>query len=322
MANLLDEEAKFVSSGREIGGRHWKFLFSNVETAVDKIVEWENMATKSLDVVFSFVNFASFYIDLIETLVAKNDTSNIVSPKSNDARVVLQGTLVKMCRTSKEVLNRRLKTSPNKKFIFRNMPKSDEAKIVIHVNRGQFHKRMIYCTDGLFSIKYSKFSLTTTTIFYLDYTGQDPFWPPEIVYFENSPALEVGDCCVCLETCENLTGLVCRHKMCTSCIDAWKRIKQTCPLCRATLKMLVSQEKFDNLVFSRPPAQLWFIMQNYAETVGVSPWRWKRFENSRKKPRLWIDVDCVLTTDADAAYKDFQYYLPIRIKRLKILCFR
>ena len=42
------------------------------------------------------------------------------------------------------------------------------------------------------------------------------------------------NCSICLESIEDLCGelTLCKHKFHPKCINKWKKIKTTCPLCR------------------------------------------------------------------------------------------
>jgi hypothetical protein len=95
-------------------------------------------------------------------------------------------------------------------------------------------------------------------------------------------------------------------------------------MCRSPFSELPDEykvEEFDAAVAARPVGELWRVEDDLAEIVGVSPWRWKDFTNLRKKPhRLFIDVDCILTTDVDQTLRKFVEF--VRIKRQKILCFK
>jgi hypothetical protein len=324
---MNDDELRFLATGRkDYWSDSWIFYFDSVDGVVDKIVEWENMPAKSCAAFIYLENWQSFYVDIIEKLVARNRTENIACSACSFTR--LEGTEIKMCHVTREVFARRLKQKPNKKIKFRGNVGGDEAKIVagtnaralaIHHNLNILYKRMIFCVKNYFKI-YSP-TKGKRVDFEFRHRGSDPYWPPEIIYLD-MPRFRVEECCVCFESCERAPRLACGHGLCRSCFDSWKRVRSTCPMCRSPFSAspLDIVEAFNAEVAARPVGELWDVEKDVAEIVAVSPWRWKDFTNLREKPsRLFIDVDCILTTDVDRSRDRLRRL--VRIKRQKILCF-
>ena len=305
---MNEDELRFVSTGTK-SWHNWEFYFDNVDGMVDKIVEWENISTKSHAAFFFLRNWKSFYVDIIETLVARNRTENI-----GCSSTALEGTVIRMCPETRQVLLRRLKQQPNKKIKFRGDTSGDEAKIALG---GLVHKRVMDCEQNCFKIHSPTKGKRVNFEFYLSEGAHDPYWPPEIVYLDT---LVADECCVCFESCARAPRLACGHSLCRSCFDSWKEFHATCPLCRSPFNEFDIVGAFNAAVAARPVGELWYVEKELAEIVGVSPWRWKRFTHLRQKPsRLFIDVDCILTTDVDRTRHKVLWR--VRIKRQKILCF-
>jgi hypothetical protein len=319
-----EDELRFVSTGeqQQYSTICWNFYFDSVDGMVDKIVEWENMPAKSRAAVFTLRNCQSFYVDIIETLVARNRTENITCTSA-----VATGTAIRMCRVTREVLLRRLKQRPNKKIKFRGYKLGgDEARIFAR-DPIPFD-RLIECEEYCIRIYSPSDERKVFFDFYLSEGAHDPYWPPEVVYVEMTwvPWFCVQDCCVCFEPRERAQRaprLECGHGLCRSCFERWSRVRSTCPLCRSPLNEcvpFVGTEAFNEAVASRPVGELWFVEKELAEMVRVSPWRWKTFSSLTRKPRrLLMDVDCIATTNVDETRKKFMNL--VRIKRQKILCF-
>jgi hypothetical protein len=309
---MNDDELRFVATSRHRHFSEFYFDFDSVDSVVDKIVEWENIKTKSRAGVFFLENWQSFYVDIIEKLVARNRTENIACSSST-----LEGTLIRIDHDLREALLRRLKQQPNEKIKFRGNTSGDEAKIACG---GLVHKRVMCCDKYCFKV-YSPASgkRGVNFMFRLSEKAHDPYWPPEIVCLDQ---FVVDECCVCFESCERAPRLECGHSLCRSCFDSWKRVRSTCPLCRSSLRELPFDivGAFNAAVAARPVGELWYVEHDVGRLVGVSPWRWKDFRYLRQKPsRLFMDVDCILTTDVDRSR--YQLRRLVRIKRKKFLFF-
>ena len=319
------DELRFLATGRkDYGCDTWEFYFDSVDSMVDKIVEWENITPKSRLTFIHLKKWHSFYVDIVETLVARNRTENITSTFA-----CAEGTVIRMCHDTREVFARRLKQQPNKKIKFRGEPSGDEAKIVapskflypIPLVLQELYKRMIDCDINSFRIFSPTKGKRVDFKFHCRGDSHDPYWPSEIVYLD-MPLFRVEECCVCFESCERGPRLECGHPLCRSCFDSWKRVRSACPLCRSIFSASPFDivEMFNAAVAARPVGELWRVEKKLAEIVGVSPWRWKEFKNLKKTPsRLFIDVDCFLTNDVDETRDKVAQH--VRIKRQKILCF-
>jgi hypothetical protein len=279
----------------------WEFYFDSVDALVDKIVEWENMTTKRHAAVFRLKGCQSFYVDIIETVVAKNRTENIACSTTSK-----QGTSIKMCRETRQVLTSRLQQ--NEKIKFRNAPLGDEARIVVD-GESAVRKRTIVCESRRFEIFNPSKGKKVFFDFHLN--APDPYWPPDIVI--GCPTIAIEECCVCFETNVRAPRLKCGHGLCLSCFDSWKQEGTTCPLCRATLKRLPLDivSEFNAAVAVRPVGELWLVDYDFSKRVGVSPRRFKMFFLSC--------VDCILTTELRTIYINLEWH--VRIKRPKILYF-
>ena len=51
-------------------------------------------------------------------------------------------------------------------------------------------------------------------------------------------------CAICQDSVINNTRLACKHEYCFSCVNAWFRVKNTCPLCREKSSILIN----DNII--------------------------------------------------------------------------
>jgi hypothetical protein len=243
-----EDELRFVSTGKLEWDSTISFRFDSVDSMVDKIVEWENMPTKSRAGVFYLKKWQSFYVEIIETLLARNRTENITCPSD-----VAEGTAIRMCHDTREVLLRRLKQRPNKKIKFRGCIGGDEAKIFVSSPPIPY-KRMINCEEYIVAIHSPSDEKEVWFELYLSEGAHDPYWPPEIVYLD-MPWFRVEECCVCFEPSERAPRLECGHGLCRSCFDSWKRVRSTCPLCRSPLKEL-SFVPFNEAVAARPVGEL------------------------------------------------------------------